>query len=324
MSCIYKVENLINHKCYIGQARDVRKRWNRHRTAPFNENDVAYDYPLYRAIRKYGLENFSFEILEECDTQNLNEREKFYINKYDTYFHGYNQTLGGETSAVVEKEKILGIINDLETSDLYQHEIAKRWGISTEMVQGINTGRYWKQDRDYPIRKRNMVKTKYRATRKRKGPVYEGYHRYCKDCGKEISHDAVRCVDCGRIHSRKIEKPTKNELLNLLKEHKNFTYVAKLFGVTDNTVRKWCKTYGLPHKTSDFLEKKEVEKKEKKPHHPTRPVNMIDIETGNILKTFPSQSQAEIYFSGKPTNAIGKVLHGKRPTMYGYKWEFAD
>ena len=322
MNYIYKIENLINNKCYIGQTRNIQKRWNRHRTAPFNKNDNAYDYPLYRAIRKYGLENFSFEILEECNVQDLNERERFYIDYYDTYFNGYNQTLGGDSKAVVNKEKIIGVINDLETTDLYHHEIAKRWNISTEMVQGINTGRYWKQDREYPIRKLNKSKSKYHTIRKRKGSVYDSYHRYCKDCGKEISHDAVRCVECGRIHSRKTTRPSKEELFNLLNEHKNFTHIAKLFGVSDNAVRRWCKDYELPYKTQDLVEKKPI--KTKKQKAPSRPVNMVDIDTDKVLMTFTSQAQAEIYMCGKPTDGVGKVLRGKKKTMYGYKWTFAD
>lgn len=52
--------------------------------------------PLYQAIRKYGVENFSFEVLEECDTSLLDEKEVYYINLYNSYKEGYNATLGGQ------------------------------------------------------------------------------------------------------------------------------------------------------------------------------------------------------------------------------------
>ena len=70
---IYKIENLINHKCYIGQSIDVHRRWTDHKRLYKVETDAGYKYPIYRAFRKYGIENFSFELLEECLASELNE-----------------------------------------------------------------------------------------------------------------------------------------------------------------------------------------------------------------------------------------------------------
>jgi group I intron endonuclease len=90
MTGIYKIENLVNHKCYIGQAVDINKRWRKHRET-YNESKFPqYEYPLYRAMRKYGFENFSFEVLEECLREELNEKERQYVEKYNAFFDGYN------------------------------------------------------------------------------------------------------------------------------------------------------------------------------------------------------------------------------------------
>lgn len=99
---IYKIKNLINGKVYIGQSVDIYKRWGDHKSMAIAEKyKIGYDYPLYRAFRKYGLENFSFEVIEECDREELNEREMYYIESYRSYIkyedsNGYNQTLGGD------------------------------------------------------------------------------------------------------------------------------------------------------------------------------------------------------------------------------------
>lgn len=95
ISGIYKIENLINHKIYIGQSVNIYARWRKHKSVAFNKNDKCYDFPLYRAIRKYGIENFSFEIIKE--TYDRNYWEIFLIQIYhatDDSF-GYNTTLGG-------------------------------------------------------------------------------------------------------------------------------------------------------------------------------------------------------------------------------------
>ena len=63
---IYKITNKINGKCYIGQSINIKQRWKGHRKDAFWLNGPDYQYPLYKAIRKYGIENFSFEVIEEC------------------------------------------------------------------------------------------------------------------------------------------------------------------------------------------------------------------------------------------------------------------
>ena len=63
---IYKITNLINSKVYIGQSRNIEERWKEHIEKGNNQNSEEYNYPLYQAFRKYGIDNFKFEILEEC------------------------------------------------------------------------------------------------------------------------------------------------------------------------------------------------------------------------------------------------------------------
>lgn len=93
---IYKITNLINQKAYIGQSVDIKSRFTDHRSNAFNPNCREYEKLLYRAFRKYGIENFSFEILEICEIRELNEKEKYYVELYDTFYNGYNATLGGD------------------------------------------------------------------------------------------------------------------------------------------------------------------------------------------------------------------------------------
>lgn len=237
---IYKITNNINGKCYIGQSRDIQKRWTSHKNVPFNPNYQEYDYPLYKAIRKYGLENFSFEVLEECSIEELNEKEDFWINKYNSIDsdHGYNQTLLGfhQHGIKLTSEQIDLITKDLKESlDLLEQEIAEKYGVSIHSIKDINVGRTWRRDNiEYPIRD-NKSKKKY----------------YCQYCGKEVSEGNNRCKDCYNKSIRKVNRPEKDELYNLLKEN-SFCAVGKMYGVSDNAIRKWCKSYGLPTHARDY------------------------------------------------------------------------
>lgn len=77
---------------------------------------------------------------------------------------------------------------------------------------------------------------------------------YCQSCGKEITHDATLCPECYALSQRKVaDRPNAEELTALLKQNKgNFTAVGRIFNVTDNTIRKWCKGYSLPFHSADY------------------------------------------------------------------------
>ena len=86
---IYKVTNKINGKVYIGQSVDIGRRWREHMTA---KDDIYF----HKAIQKYGVENFEWEVIEQCKKKDLDEREIYWIEYYDSFNKGYNCTKGGE------------------------------------------------------------------------------------------------------------------------------------------------------------------------------------------------------------------------------------
>lgn len=86
---IYKITNKLTNKCYIGQSLCIERRFKEH-------INCVKDYPLYDDIAKYGINNFIFEVLEPCNEGDLNEKEKYWINFFDSYNNGYNQTIGGK------------------------------------------------------------------------------------------------------------------------------------------------------------------------------------------------------------------------------------
>lgn len=95
---IYKITNKINGKSYVGQSTNIFNRWDKHRW-----QIKSGDKPLYKAFRKYGIENFTFEILEQCPKEKLDEREVYWTSFYDTYKNGYNLTPGGDCSSKTQR-----------------------------------------------------------------------------------------------------------------------------------------------------------------------------------------------------------------------------
>ena len=99
MCGIYLITNKINGKKYVGQSVDIERRFRDHVNRAFNSSSNEFDSPLHRAFRKYGIDNFSFTVLAECDKEKLNSLEKEYIQRYNTLQEdaGYNIDAGGQT-----------------------------------------------------------------------------------------------------------------------------------------------------------------------------------------------------------------------------------
>ena len=92
---IYKITNIKTKECYIGQAIHIKDRFVEHAKCGLGIDTPAGN-KLYKAIQEFGLWNFSFEVLEECPREQLNEKEKYYIDLYSSYDYGYNSTRGNK------------------------------------------------------------------------------------------------------------------------------------------------------------------------------------------------------------------------------------
>ena len=112
MAYIYQITNLINGKIYIGKTeRSVQERWREHiRDSQKEENRHR---PLYRAFNKYGIENFSIEIIEE--TSIPEEREIFWIEQKRSFKNGYNATIGGDGKPYLDYDLIIATYNELQS-----------------------------------------------------------------------------------------------------------------------------------------------------------------------------------------------------------------
>lgn len=99
---------------------------------------------------------------------------------------------------------------------------------------------------------KNNIKTGKRSVSVRNNEkAMKRREKCCPSCGKMILGTSELCVECAHKAQRKCERPTKDELLNLVLEYP-MLQIGKMYGVRDNTIRKWCKSYGLPYRYEDI------------------------------------------------------------------------
>ena len=144
MGYIYQITNDINNKRYIGQTcGTLQNRFYKH---CWDANNIKQtSCPLHNAIKKYGSEHFAISLIEECDDSVINEREKYWIAYYNTYFDkevGYNATVGGEGNGKLDPQTIISLWEQgknqkeiAELLDCERHSIKKHlqsFGIDAE------------------------------------------------------------------------------------------------------------------------------------------------------------------------------------------------
>ena len=142
MGFIYLVTNQVNGKMYVGKTEQLNpeKRWKQHQQ---NCSKGRYGHlPIYRALKKYGVENFKFEIIDQVeDSVELSELEKHYIEKYRTCIkfkdcNGYNVTLGGEGNSKKNLDEQDVIRIHIENGYISGHT-AEYFGVDRSTIQKI-------------------------------------------------------------------------------------------------------------------------------------------------------------------------------------------
>lgn len=299
---IYKIQNLVNNKVYIGQSVHIERRWSEH-CQPSSNSVIA------RAIKEYGKENFSFEILEQCLIEELDYKEEYYIHLYNSVVpNGYNVTdiIDGTHTmcTTIDQQTIQSIIQDIQYSDKTLSDIANDYDVSLRTIIRINQGHtHFNSNLSYPLRLQKEYASKL-----------------CSQCGKPVSQKATLCKEC--YEKQFIEPPERDELLKMVAES-SFVAVGEKFGVSDNTIKNWCQRRGLPRIKADLinvyrieiLHLPPVEKKIK------QQVEQIDPITNNIIATFKSTREAT---SVTKIDHIKEVCDGKRNSAGGFIWRYKN
>lgn len=151
MGNIYKITNIKNNKIYIGQTTksDIEKRLQEHiRESRMELRGTRKLTFLHFAILEWGSENFKIECLEECKNEELDEREQYYIEYFNTYMpNGYNMTVGGQDSNALKNIRISKPVYQYDLNGNYiqsfkdSEEAFKKTGVSAGGIRNVCLGR---------------------------------------------------------------------------------------------------------------------------------------------------------------------------------------
>ena len=158
---IYMYINKENNKKYIGQSVNIERRRKEHLKWP-SKHSKFDNY-----LSKLGEQAFDFIVLEECDAEKLDEREKFWIEYYDSINNGYNLIDGGQSyrgeenlRSKLNDKQVLEIIKLLEEHTLNNKQISELYNVSNGTIDRINRCLNWTHLHNYTtnIRQENLNK----------------------------------------------------------------------------------------------------------------------------------------------------------------------
>lgn len=247
MGYIYIIENLINNKKYVGQTINPEHRWKRH----INDDVKNPSLIIGKAFNKYGIENFTFTVIEECPDDKMDEREIYWIKTLHTYIkdpdcNGYNMTPGGE-KLFGENNPFYGKTHSNETKEKLSSYGKKRIGDKNSFygkvhseetkkrISQANTGNKWGEEskRKASVRMKNnnpfrgkhhseQSKKKMSDAAKNRIP-YNAIKWIAKNETNEIIFQSVGQVLKWILKNQLIDDPdfTMSKLKNRLKKSEN-------------------------------------------------------------------------------------------------------
>lgn len=347
---IYKITNKINNKCYVGQSIHIETRFEEHKRCTDNK-------PLYKAFKKYGIENFIFEIVEECIVEQLNDKEIYYIKyfKSSTDEWGYNLTFGGNNNmggfSKKTKEKIskshIGEKNPMYGKPLSKESLAKRSITYKKTLQNMSEEkkRQWvENNRQGHLGIKNTKKQKEKISNSLK-EFYKKHPEKRQELSKKRKGYKMSKDFCEKIRKRMIEKMSLYKK-KVLQFNLQGDYITSYDGLSEAEEKTGIKKTGISqccigklHTCGGFKWKydEEFNNKYRKPAFrsitPKKPLKGYAKEQpkqwkkvyqydkdGNFIKEFASLTHAANIYGNK--SVISAVCRGLRPSAYGFKWSY--
>lgn len=200
---IYKITNKINGKIYIGQSNNCERRFQEH-CSPSRANQSRI--PVDLAIKKYGKENFTFEIVEQCTLEQLNDKEEYWIKYFNSIEKGYNCNAGGNQASIgsnngrakLTEEDII-VIRKAYAEHKKQKEVYEQFKdkVSFSAFQTAWQGKSWshimpevftEENKNYYIYQ-NSIGSKGFSAKLTDDEVIEIRHRYINETAEQIYQD---------------------------------------------------------------------------------------------------------------------------------------
>ncbi len=204
MHYIYKITNLINSKIYIGQAKNTNQRWRQH------QNESKKDKPsmvINYAMKKYGIENFKFEVIASClDQDAANNTETIIIQQENSYAFlnkGYNVSNGGSNAPKTEEWK-RKVVATRRAKDNYKHSDETKRKIAM-----ANTGENYHGLLKPGHSIRNTGKTHFKS-----GQIFPNTGRVMPNNVKQKLLEANKGRKLSQEHKNKLSEIKKNKYHN--------------------------------------------------------------------------------------------------------------
>lgn len=268
---------------YIGKTKyDIETRYKQHL---HKANEDKIQYPLYKAMRKYGTENFIIEEIEKIDDEKiLSEREKYWINYFDTFIKngkGYNCTLGGEGNNLIDNQEVF----DLWDQGLSITQIANKIGNDRSSIRKVLKGynNYNKEESE------------------RRGDIIQGKKRYRSIIQYDLKGNYI------------------NTYCNMMEAQRQTGISSKLIWEGVNLKRKVVKEYQW--RFADDLDNLVTDLSGIKIIKQNQPVKQIDTNTNKVINIYKSAAEASRK-TNINSGMIRKVCQHKGYIAGGYKWEY--
>ena len=293
MTCgIYMITNKVNGKIYIGQAVDIETRWGEHKREL--RSNYHYSKHLQKAWNKYGEDNFEFTIICECDENQLNTMEEYYIFELMTYDKrvGYNKTYGGGSGRPTEetKQKLSKSLKIAMSSP----EVRKKISENHADVKGGNNPNYGKRGSENP----NSIPVVQLTLDGKLVNVYAS----AKDAKRSGFTDSSVSRCC-----RGIYKTFYGYRWMYLHEYKN---------LSEESIKKMCETNKWENNKG---ENNGMYGKHGSKNPNSIPVVQLTLD-GELVEVYAAAK--ETGRSGFTPTCITACIKGKKKTHKGYKWMY--